>query len=80
MKEKTISFKVSENVYKILRRKFKTFRVLFEPLAIQHAQNNTRETKYTSGIPKNSDELYISLTRIKKEVDELFEKLQDIKK
>jgi len=76
MRKKTISFKVDEDVYNALKKKLRskkrTFRSIFEPLAVELARNNSRGLKYTGGIPKNSDDLYISLNRIKKDMEDLF--------
>jgi hypothetical protein len=63
---RVISFKVDDDVYCALRKKKVSFRSIFEPLAIQLAQNNSRETKYTHGIRKKNDSLYIDIVSIQK--------------
>jgi len=70
---KVISFKVNDNVYFALRKKLagNSFRSVFEPIAIEIAQNNTKGLKYTPGIPTNIDDLYIDLANIQKLVEKL---------
>lgn len=68
---KVISFKVSDDVYRSLKKKKISFRALFEPIAIQLSQNNRREKQYTGGIRSNSSEVYINLVNIQKSVDKL---------
>jgi len=70
---KVISFKVDDDVYNALKKKYKnqTFRSIFEPLAIELAQNNGRATKYTGSIRKNSSDLYIDLCLIQKTMQKI---------
>jgi len=80
---KVVSFKIEDSVYKALRSKKVSFRVLFEPLAIELAQNNSRATKYTGGIPQNFSQIYIELVNIQKIVDKVikscdFEKKKEL--
>ena len=62
-KMKVISFKVNDDTYFILKKIMKTknlsFRSIFEPIAVDLAQNINDETKYTPGIRKNSENQYI---------------------
>ena len=72
---KVISFKVDDVTYfalkKILKSKNQSFRFIFEPLAIELAQNNSRATKYTGGIRKNSSDRYIDLCLIEKTIQKI---------
>lgn len=66
---KVISFKVNDNIYFALREKKVSFRALFEPLAIQLAQNNGRGVKYTGCIRENSNGLYQDIQLVLKKYE-----------
>lgn len=76
---KVISFKVEDSIYDALRKKNVSFRVLFEPIAIQLSQNNRMETKYTHGIRKKNDGLYIDIVNIQKTIQKIIKTLEDCK-
>ena len=44
---KVISFKVNDKTYYVLKKKKVSFRSIFEPIAIEIANNNGRGKKYT---------------------------------
>jgi hypothetical protein len=68
---RVISFKVDDGIYAALRKKKVSFRSLFEPLAIQLAQNNRRQMKYTGCIRKNSSDPYSDLSQVKKTIEKI---------
>jgi len=78
--KKVVSFKVSDQTYNILRSKYPNFTALFKPIADKIAKNSARETKYTNGIHKNFDDLYISLAIIQKTIDKIIKSYYSEKK
>jgi len=80
---KVISFKVDDVTYfalkKILKPKNLSFRSIFEPLAIQLTQNNSRATKYTGGIRKENDCPYIDVSQLEKTIAGLTDFVKKIK-
>ena len=75
---KVISFKVEDEIYKALRKKYinQSFRSIYEPLTIQLLKNNSKETKYTPGIRKNSDDLYNYLCLVKEDIEKIIKSLE----
>jgi hypothetical protein len=71
---KVISFKIDDAIYDALKKKNKTFRALFEPIALQLSQNNSREKKYTPSIPKNFHNLYKDIQLVLKKYENEDEK------
>ena len=78
--KRVVSFKVTEETYNILRSKYPNFTTLFEPIADEIAKNNSNRNKYTRGIHKNNDDLYISLGIIKKTIDKIIKSYCSTKK
>jgi hypothetical protein len=74
---KVISFKVNDKTYYALKKKKMSFRSIFEPIAIEIAQNNRRGMKYTGCIPKNSNDLYIYVKGIQKTATKLLKKYEN---
>ncbi|MCJ7571753.1 MAG: hypothetical protein MUO82_07740 [Candidatus Thermoplasmatota archaeon] len=84
---KLISFKVDNQDYdrikKIVKEQKLNFTLLFKPIAHNIASGNAQPTKYTKGIPQNSDELYIYISQLKKIIDKIikscdFEKKKEL--
>ena len=73
-----ISFKVDDDVYLRLKARKQSFRVLFEPYAIELSQNNSRGMKYTGGIPNISPEVIVDLVSIQKTVEKILSRTDGI--
>jgi hypothetical protein len=75
---KVISFKVEDEIYKAFKNKYKdqSFRSIYKPLTIQLLKNNGKETKYTPGIRKNSDDLYNYLCLVKEDIEKIIKNLE----
>lgn len=74
---KVISFKVNDKIYYALKKKKISFRAIFEPIAIELAQNNRRGVKYTGCIPQNSNDIYIYVKDIQKIATKILKKCEN---
>jgi uncharacterized pyridoxamine 5'-phosphate oxidase family protein len=72
-----ISFKVDDKVYFALRKKKVSFRSIFEPIAVEIAQNNRRGMKYTGVYKRNDSDLIIYLKENQKIVSKLLKKYEN---
>jgi len=61
---------------KIIVTNKQSFRDLFEPIAVDLAQNNNDRRKYTDGIRKNLGDLYIYVSQLKDTTEKII-KLYD---
>jgi hypothetical protein len=74
---KVISFKVNDKIYYALKKKKVSFRSIFEPIAIQLAQNNRRGVKYTPVYKQNNGDLYIYVKEIQQTATKLLKKYEN---
>lgn len=70
---KVIAFKVDDNTYEALRKKFKncSFRAIYEPITLQLLKNSKEGVRLPQFTTKNLTDLYIYVSQLKEMIGKI---------